>query len=136
VALTPIRAQALRETSSWRNVSHNAEFPHTVNSGTLFRLIQPGERAAFADMLDREMRGADAGQTAKAGPDPDVSSGGRLAFSLRRKSPAKDAIQRARIIVPVTRALIEAGSCARALWTRPKPTTSVTQANVSITTLS
>jgi len=42
------------------------------------------------------------------------------------------------MIVPVTRAtivLIEVGSCARALWTRPKPTTSVTQANASITTL-
>src|SRR5262249_4382992 len=38
----------------------------------------------------------------------------------------------------VTRAtivLIEVGSCVRALWTRPKPTTSVTQASASITTL-
>jgi hypothetical protein len=48
-------------------------------------------------------------------------------------------VQKARIIVPVTRAtivLIEVDCCARALWTRPKPTTSVTQANASITTLS
>src|SRR4029077_11670480 len=46
------------------------------------------------------------------------------------------AVQKARIIVPVTRAtivLIQVGSCARALWTRPKPTTSVTQANASMT---
>jgi hypothetical protein len=46
-------------------------------------------------------------------------------------------VQRARIIAPVTRATIvltEAGSCARALWTRPKPTTSVAQENASITT--
>jgi hypothetical protein len=33
------------------------------------------------------------------------------------------------------RALIEVGSCARTLWTRPKPTTSVTQTSASITTL-
>src|SRR5215510_14551554 len=48
------------------------------------------------------------------------------------------AVQKARIIVPVTRAtivLIEVGSCARALWTRPKATTSVRQANASSTTL-
>src|SRR5262249_1826489 len=48
------------------------------------------------------------------------------------------AVQKARIIVPVTRAtivLIEVGSCVRALWTRPKPTTSVTQASASLTTL-
>ena len=56
------------------------------------------------------------------------------------RSPARGngAVQRARMIVPVTRAtivLIEVWSCARALWTRPKPTTSVMQANASITTL-
>src|SRR5262245_6421040 len=56
------------------------------------------------------------------------------------RSPARanGAVQRARIIVPVTRAtivLIEVGTCAMALWTRPRPTTSVTQANASITTL-
>jgi len=48
------------------------------------------------------------------------------------------AFQKARIIVPVTRAtivLIEVGSCGRALWIRPKPTASVTQANASITPL-
>jgi hypothetical protein len=47
------------------------------------------------------------------------------------------AVQKARITVPVTRAtivLIEVGSCCRALWTRPKPTISVTQASASITT--
>src|SRR5262249_34315615 len=56
------------------------------------------------------------------------------------RSPARGngAVQKARIIDPVTRAtivLIEVGSCARALWTRPKPTTSVMQASASITTL-
>src|SRR5262245_4399484 len=70
----------------------------------------------------------------------------RLFFGLEKRrlrkprSPARanGAVQRARIIVPVTRAtivLIEVGSCAKTLWTRPKPTTSVTQANASITTL-
>src|SRR5262249_49656491 len=47
------------------------------------------------------------------------------------------AVQKARITIPVTRAtivLIEVGSCGRALWTRPKPTTSVRQASASITT--
>src|ERR1700747_2940455 len=42
-----------------------------------------------------------------------------------------------RAIAPVTRAtivLIEVGSCDRTLWTRPKPTTSVTKENASITT--
>jgi len=46
-------------------------------------------------------------------------------------------VQKARIIAPVARAtivLIEVGFCGRALWTRPKPTTSVTQASTSITT--
>src|SRR5215475_11487897 len=48
------------------------------------------------------------------------------------------AVQKARMIVPVTRAtiaLIEVASCAVALWPRPKPTTTVTQANPNITTL-
>src|SRR5262249_33566935 len=63
-----------------------------------------------------------------------------LRWLRKPRSPARGngAVQKARIIVPVTRAtivLIEVGSCARALWTRPKPTTSVTQANASITTL-
>src|SRR6516165_2087711 len=66
---------------------------------------------------------------------------GRLRNLLRKpRSPARGngAVQKARIIAPVTRAtivLIEVGSCGSALWTRPKPTTSVTQANASITTL-
>ena len=58
-------------------------------------------------------------------------------FGPMEEMAAKAAVQKARIIVPVTRAtivLIEVGSCGRALWTRPKPTTSVTQENASITT--
>jgi hypothetical protein len=66
---------------------------------------------------------------------------------LLRRSPlphgscrwTTEAVHKARIIAPVTRAtivLIEVGSCGRALWTRPKPTTSVTQASASITTFS
>src|SRR6516165_244239 len=63
-----------------------------------------------------------------------------LQWLRKPRSPARGsgAVQRARIIVPVTRAtilLIEVGSCARTLWTRPKPTTSVTQESASITTL-
>jgi len=63
-----------------------------------------------------------------------------LHWSRKPRSPARGngAVQKARIIVPVTRAtivLIEVGSCARTLWTRPKPTTSVTQESASITTL-
>src|SRR5262249_13227953 len=62
------------------------------------------------------------------------------ATSRKPRSPAggNGAVQKARIIVPVTRAtivLIEMCSCAKALWTRPKPTTSVTQESASITTL-
>jgi len=58
---------------------------------------------------------------------------------LRLPAPARGngAVQKARIIVPVARAtivLIEVRSCCRALWTRPKPTTSVTQESASITT--
>ena len=59
-------------------------------------------------------------------------------FGPMEEMAAKAAVQKARIIVPVTRAtivLIEVGSCARTLWTRPKPTTSVTQESASITTL-
>src|SRR5262249_28430117 len=56
-----------------------------------------------------------------------------------KPAPARGngAVQKARIIVPVARAtivLIEVGSCGRALWTRPTPTASVTQASASITT--
>ena len=65
-----------------------------------------------------------------------------FAFTTRRTgcsaARGNSAVQKARIIVPVTRAtivLIEVASCAKALWTRPKPTTSVTQESVSITTL-
>src|SRR6266550_2952336 len=63
-----------------------------------------------------------------------------FAICCANRSPARGngAVQKARITVPVTRAtivLIEVDSCARALWTRPKPTTSVTQASASITTL-
>src|SRR5262249_7714375 len=62
-----------------------------------------------------------------------------LRWLRKPRSPARGngAVQKARIIAPVTRAtivLIEVGSCSSALWTRPKPTTSVTQANASITT--
>src|SRR5262249_2663009 len=59
---------------------------------------------------------------------------------IRTKTPpsrGNGPVQKARIIVPVARAtivLIEVGSCGRALWTRPTPTTSVTQASASITT--
>ena len=64
---------------------------------------------------------------------------GDFAICCANRSPARGngAVQKARITVPVTRAtivLIEVGSCGRALWTRPKPTTSVTQASASITT--
>src|SRR5262249_57446810 len=79
----------------------------------------------------------------------------RLRNLLRKpRSPAggTGAVQKARITVPVTRAtallatallatallatalLNEVGSCSRALRTRPKPTTSVTQESASITT--
>src|SRR6516225_12296241 len=66
-------------------------------------------------------------------------AGQAKAQSRKPRSPARGngAVQKARIIVPVTRAtivLIEVGSCARTLWTRPKPTTSVTQLSASITT--
>src|SRR5262245_33682496 len=64
----------------------------------------------------------------------------RCRWLRKPRSPAggNGAVQKARIIVPVTRAtivLIEVRSCARTLWTRPKPTTSVTQESASITTL-
>ena len=58
-------------------------------------------------------------------------------FGPMEEMAAKAAVQKARIIVPVTRAttvLIEVGSFGKALWTRPKPTTSVTPASASITT--
>src|SRR4029077_2899255 len=64
-----------------------------------------------------------------------LDHGGRRAGAVG-DARGHGAVQKARIIVPVTRAtivLIEVGSCARALWTRPKPTTSVTQANASTT---
>src|SRR6516164_1291259 len=68
-----------------------------------------------------------------------LDNGGLRHLLREPRSPARGngAVQKARIIAPVTRAtivLIEVGSCGRALWTRPKPTTSVTQENASITT--
>jgi len=65
-------------------------------------------------------------------------SGSGSGVIQRGFDPLHGAVQKARMIVPVARAtivLIEMGSCDRALWTRPKPTTSVTQESASITTL-
>src|SRR5262249_46405438 len=69
-----------------------------------------------------------------AGVEGVVGREGVAVLQAFRPARRPGAVQRARIIVPVTRAtivLIEVGPCARALWTRPKPTTSVTQANAS-----
>src|SRR5262249_16154200 len=65
-----------------------------------------------------------------AGGLPGPLSGSGSGVIQRVFDPLNGAVRKARIIAPVTRAtivLIEVGSCARALWTRPKPTTSVTQ---------
>ena len=73
-------------------------------------------------------------------PQREARSANHIGRGLVSGSPAggNGAVQKARIIAPDTRAtilLIEVGSCARALWTRPRPPTSVTQASASITTL-
>jgi len=73
-----------------------------------------------------------------AGGLPGPLSGSGSGVIQRGFDPLNGAVQKARMIVPVARAtivLIEMGSCDRALWTRPKPTTSVTQESASITTL-
>ena len=73
-------------------------------------------------------------------PQREARSANHIGRGLVSGSPAggNGAVQKARIIAPDTRAtilLIVVGSCARALWTSPKPPTSVTQASASITTL-
>ena len=73
-----------------------------------------------------------------AGGLPGPLSGSGSGVIQRGFDPLNGAVQKARMIVPVARAtivLIEMGSWDRALWTRPKPTTSVTQESASITTL-
>src|SRR5215469_684658 len=85
-------------------------------------------------------RPSTAARTATAAKARGKQRPNRAAVVAQTSSPARGngAVLKARIIVPVTRAtivLIEVGSCARTLWTRPKPTTSVTQESASITTL-